>query len=431
MNILVINAGSSSLKYQLISVTNEELDSEDNVVLARGLCERVGDKGSFHKHFTEENEDVIKVPLKDHKDALEQVLDTLIKDENTPIDSLDDIAAVGHRIVQGGWYFSKSVRIDDDVIAKIDELSELAPLHNPGALMGIRACMELMPDIPHVATFDTAFFQTIPPRAYMYALPYEYYEKYKIRKYGAHGTSHRYIALRAADIIGKPLKDLKLVTCHLGNGCSVTAIDHGHAVDTSMGMTPLDGLMMGTRCGSVDPACVTFLMENLDPQEMNEIMNRKSGLLGVSGISNDLREVLDAAERGDERSILAYEMYSYSVKKYIGQYIALMAGVDAIVLTAGVGEHSTHMRRMIFAGLEPLGIIIDHKKNRNSTEAHEISDERSAVKIIIIPTNEESMIAHDAYEIARGHEAENLNPDGVVGEAKKVAGAKAANKPKS
>lgn len=401
MNVLVINAGSSSLKYQLINVENTSLGADDNEVLARGLCERVGDKGSFHKHFTEDNERVIKVPMHNHHDAVQQVLDMLIEDENTPIDSLDDIAAVGHRIVQGGGYFSKSEVIDDDVIAKIDELSELAPLHNPGALMGIRACMELMPNIPHVATFDTAFFQTIPPRAYMYALPYEYYEKYKVRKYGAHGTSHRYIALRAAEIMGKPMKDLKLVTCHLGNGCSVTAIDHGHAVDTSMGLTPLDGLMMGTRCGSIDPACVTFIMEKegLSPQEMNEVMNRKSGLLGVSGISNDLREVLEAAERGDERSILAYEMYSYSVKKYIGQYIALMAGVDAIVLTAGVGEHSMHMRRMIFAGLEPLGIIIDHKKNRISAREHEISDERSSVKIVIIPTNEEIMIAHDVYEI--------------------------------
>jgi acetate kinase len=395
VNVLVINAGSSSLKYEL-------LRAEDDKILARGLCERVGDKGSFHKHFSEDGERVIKVPMKDHREAVKQVLATLLED--APIDSLDEIQAVGHRVVHGGEYFNKSVLIDDDVIAKIDELSELAPLHNPGALMGIRACMELMPDIPHVAVFDTAFFQTIPPRAYMYALPYEYYEKYRMRKYGAHGTSHRYIALRAAEIMGRPLKDLKLITCHLGNGCSVTAIDHGHAVDTSMGFTPLDGLMMGTRCGSIDPACVTFLMEKegYTPQEMDDIMNRKSGLLGVSGVSNDLREVLEATEHGNERAILAYEMYSYSVKKYIGQYITLMAGVDAVVLTAGVGEHSVHMRRMIFAGLEPLGIIIDHKKNRSSSVEQIISDDRSTVKIIIIPTNEEAMIAQDVYDIVSG-----------------------------
>lgn len=398
VNVLVINAGSSSLKYQLMRV-------EDDKVLARGLCERVGDKGSFHRHFTSDGEQVTKVPMADHHDAVRQVLDTIVSD--APVDGLGDIAAVGHRIVHGGEYFSKSVRIDDDVIAKIDELSELAPLHNPGALMGIRACMELMPDVPHIAVFDTAFFQTIPPRAYMYALPYEFYEKYRMRKYGAHGTSHRYIALRAAEIMGRPLKDLKLITCHLGNGCSVTAIDHGHAVDTSMGFTPLDGLMMGTRCGSIDPACVTFLMdkEGYTPDEMNDIMNRKSGLLGVSGVSNDLREVLEATEHGNERAILAYEMYSYSVKKYIGQYITLMAGVDAIVLTAGVGEHSVHMRRMIFAGLEPLGIIIDHKKNRTSATEQVISDDRSTVKIIIIPTNEEAMIAHDVYDIVSGSDS--------------------------
>lgn len=408
MNILVINAGSSSLKYQLIDVVDASVSTTRNRVLARGLCERVGDRKSFHKHFTEADEKTIKTPMNTHLEAVEQVLRTLIEDPTTPIEDLSDIVAVGHRVVQGGSYFSQSVLIDDDVISKIDELSELAPLHNPGAIMGIKACQQLMPDIPHVATFDTAFFQTIPPRAYMYALPYEYYEKYGLRKYGAHGTSHRYIALRAAEIYGRPLKDLKLITCHLGNGCSVSAIDHGHAVDTSMGFTPLDGLMMGTRCGSIDPACVTFLMdkEGLSSAEMNDIMNRRSGLLGVSGISNDLREVLEAAERGDDRAILAYEMYSYSVKKYIGQYIALMAGVDAVVLTAGVGEHSIHMRRMIFAGLEPLGLIIDHKKNRESGYEHEISDERSRVKMIIIPTNEELMIAHDVFGIVSGEDEE-------------------------
>lgn len=397
MNVLVINAGSSSLKYQLVNV-------EENRVLAKGLCEKVGDADAFHKHGVDENEFVIKVPMKNHHDAIELVLDALVNGDGSPIKSLDEITAVGHRIVSGGEYFSESVFVDDDVIAKIDKCSELAPLHNPGALMGIRACMELMPNVPHVAVFDTAFYQSMPPRVFMYPLPFEFYEKYKIRKYGAHGTSHRYIAGRAAAVLGRPIEDLKLITCHLGNGCSVTAIDHGYAVDTSMGFTPLDGLMMGTRCGSIDPAVVTFLMEKegFTPAEMNSLMNRKSGLLGVSGISNDLRDVRVATERGDERAILAYDMYAYSVKKYIGQYIFAMAGVDAIVLTAGVGENCDRMRRMIFAGLEPIGIIIDHEKNRLRGFEREISDERSRIKVIIIPTNEEYMIALDVYKLVSG-----------------------------
>lgn len=397
MNVLVINAGSSSLKYQLVNV-------EENRVLAKGLCEKVGDADAFHKHGVDENEFVIKVPMKNHHDAIELVLDALVNGDSSPIKSLDEITAVGHRIVSGGEYFSESVFVDDDVIAKIDKCSELAPLHNPGALMGIRACMELMPNVPHVAVFDTAFYQSMPPRVFMYPLPFEFYEKYKIRKYGAHGTSHRYIAGRAAAVLGRPIEDLKLITCHLGNGCSVTAIDHGYAVDTSMGFTPLDGLMMGTRCGSIDPAVVTFLMEKegFTPAEMNSLMNRKSGLLGVSGISNDLRDVRVATERGDERAILAYDMYAYSVKKYIGQYIFAMAGVDAIVLTAGVGENCDRMRRMIFAGLEPIGIIIDHEKNRLRGFEREISDERSRIKVIIIPTNEEYMIALDVYKLVSG-----------------------------
>lgn len=397
MNVLVVNAGSSSLKYQLMKVEQQEL-------LAKGICERVGTKQAFHKHGLDENEEVIDANIADHDDAIALVLDSLISGPMKAIESLHEIDAVGHRVVQGGKYFQSSVLIDDDVIAKIDELAELAPLHNKAALMGINACRKHMPEVPMVGVFDTSFFQTLPPKAYRYPLPYELCEKYAIRKYGAHGTSHRYISERAAAVLDEPLEDLKLITCHLGNGCSMSAIDHGVAVDTSMGLTPLDGLMMGTRCGAIDPAIVPFLMdhEGLSTSEVNDLMNKQSGLLGISGISNDLRSVRDASEEGNERAQLAYDMYSNSVKKYIGQYMAVMGGVDAIVLTAGVGENCDKMRRMIFAGLQPLGMVLDEEKNRHRGFEREISTDSSPVKIIIIPTNEEYMIARDTYEIVHG-----------------------------
>ena len=397
MNVLVLNAGSSSLKYQLINVETHE-------VLAKCSCERGGSAEAFHKHGIDENEVVIDTPMPDHNAAMALVLEALTSGPTKAIDSLDDIDAVGHRVVQGGKYFDRSVLIDDDVVAKIDELAELAPLHNKAALMGIEACREQMPGKPMVAVFDTSFFQTIPPKAYMYPLPYELYEKRAIRKYGAHGTSHRYIAERAAAFMDEPLEDLKLITCHLGNGCSISAIDHGVAVDTSMGLTPLDGLMMGTRCGAIDPAIVPFIMEkeNLTAAEVNDLMNKKSGLLGISGISNDLRSVRQASEEGDERAQLAYDMYSNSANKYIGQYIAVMGGVDAIVLTAGVGENCDKMRRMIFAGLQPLGIKIDLEKNRAGLRGErEISTDDSEVRIVIIPTDEEYMIARDTYQLVK------------------------------
>lgn len=396
MNILVINAGSSSLKYQLV-------DFNANKVLARGLCERVGSDNSFHKHGVDDNEIVHETPLRDHEEAMQLVLSTLIEGENAAISSLSEIGAVGHRIVHGGEYFKESAMIDDDVIAKIDKLAELAPLHNKAALSGIYACQDLMPGIPMVAVFDTAFFQTLPPSAYMYPLPYEYYEKYGIRKYGAHGTSHRYISGRAADILGEKLEDLRLITCHLGNGCSISAIDHGNPIDTSMGFTPLDGLMMGTRCGAIDPAIVTYLMEkdSLTPQQMDDIMNKKSGLLGISGVSNDLRSVREASESGNERAMLAYEMFASRVKKYIGQYLALMAGADAIVLTAGIGENCEKMRRMIFSGLQPLGIVLDQEKNKQRGFERIISSDKSEITVIVIPTDEEYMIARDTFEIVR------------------------------
>lgn len=394
MNVLVINAGSSSLKYQLINV-------ETHTLMAKGICERVGSAEAFHKHGLDDNEVVIDAKMADHDDAIALVLDSLVSGEGAAISSLSEIDAVGHRIVQGGKYFDRSVLIDDDVIAKIDELAELAPLHNGAALMGIHACMNHMPGVPMVAVFDTSFFTTLPPKAYMYPLPYELYEKYAIRKYGAHGTSHRYISERAAAVLDEPIEDLKLITLHLGNGCSASAIDHGVAVDTSMGLTPLDGLMMGTRCGAIDPAIVPFVMdhENLTAEEMNNLMNKQSGLLGISGVSNDLRSVRTASEGGNERAMLAYDMFSNSVKKYIGQYIAVMGGVDAIVLTAGVGENCDKMRRMIFSGLQPLGIVLDEEKNRHRGFERIISTDDSEVQIIIIPTNEEYMIARDTYEI--------------------------------
>ncbi|MCI8367496.1 MAG: acetate kinase [Eggerthellaceae bacterium] len=394
MNVLVINAGSSSLKYQLINVEKHE-------VLAKGICERVGSADAFHKHGIDENEEVIDAQMADHNEAMALVLESLTSGPAKAIDSLDEIDAIGHRIVQGGSYFDKSVFIDEDVIQKIDELAELAPLHNKAALMGIHACQEHMPGKPMVAVFDTSFFQTLPPKAYMYPLPYEMYEKHAIRKYGAHGTSHRYIAERAAAFLDEPLEDLKLITCHLGNGCSISAIDHGVAIDTSMGLTPLDGLMMGTRCGAIDPAIVTYLIdhENLTAQEANDLMNKQSGLLGISGLSNDLRTIRKASEEGHERAQLAYEMYSNSVKKFIGSYIAVLGGVDAIVLTAGVGENCDKMRRMIFAGLNSIGIELDPEKNRERGYEREISTDESLVRVIVIPTNEEYMIARDTYEI--------------------------------
>jgi acetate kinase len=394
MYILVINAGSSSLKYQLV-------DKDTQALVGKGLCEKVGSDDSFHRHGLDNDEQVVGVYLKDHYNAVKTVLDVLLDPRQGVIQSLDEIVAIGHRVVHGGEYFNKSVVIDDEVLARIDECSPLAPLHNPPALMGIAACRELMPHALQVAVFDTAFHQTLPAKAYHYPLPYEMYEKHRIRKYGFHGTSHRYVAQRAAAFLERPLEDLKIVTCHLGNGCSVTAVDQGVSVDTSMGFTPLEGLMMGTRCGSIDPAIVAYLVNTLGMtlEEVEDMMNRQSGLLGVSGLSNDLRDVRAAAEAGHERAVLAYEMYAYSAKRYIGQYMFAMAGVDAIVLTAGVGENCDRMRRLIFEGLEPLGILLDQEKNLLRGFERVISRDDSAVKILVIPTNEELMIVQDVSRL--------------------------------
>ncbi|MDR3136747.1 MAG: acetate kinase [Coriobacteriales bacterium] len=394
IKVLVINSGSSSLKYQLVDMATE-------TVITKGICERVGADDSFHKHGIDADERVISVYLPNHYEAVKAVLEVLTDAQIGDIESLEEIAAIGHRVVHGGEYFSASALITDEVLQLIQRCSPLAPLHNPAALAGIRACRELMPDKLQVAAFDTAFHQTMPAKAYMYPLPYELFVRHRIRRYGFHGTSHRYIAERAAALLQKPLIDLKLITCHLGNGCSVAAIDHGFSVDTSMGFTPLEGLMMGTRCGSIDPAIVTYLVEELDmsAQEVSDLMNKQSGLLGISGLSNDLRDIRAATEAGNERAALAYEMYSHSVKKYIGSYVFALGGVDAVVLTAGVGENCDRMRRMIFQGLESLGIFVDQKLNSERGFERVISEERSQVKIIVIPTNEELMIARDTAYI--------------------------------
>ena len=398
MNVLVINAGSSSLKYQLINV-------ETHTLMAKGICERVGSAEAFHKHGLDDNEVVIDAKMADHDDAMALVLESLVSGQDAAIASLSEIDAVGHRIVQGGKYFDRSVLIDDDVIAKIDELAELAPLHNGAALMGIHACMKHMPGIPMVAVFDTSFFTTLPPKAYMYPLPYELYEKYAIRKYGAHGTSHRYISERAAVVLDEPLEDLKLITLHLGNGCSASAIDHGVAVDTSMGLTPLDGLMMGTRCGDIDPSVVNYLKYtlNITGHQLDEILNKKSGLLGVSGVSSDKRDVEAAAAAGNPRAQLASDMLNYQIKKTSGSYIAAMGGVDAIVFTGGIGEHDADSRAKICHHMDWLGIRVDTDKNANAHKQNkdvvEITAWGAKVRTLVIETNEELMIARDTKEV--------------------------------
>ncbi|WIF94604.1 acetate/propionate family kinase [Caminicella sporogenes] len=398
MNVLVINCGSSSLKYQLIDMKTEN-------VLAKGLVERIGIEGSRLKHETAKLDDkvVIKQPIRDHKDALKLVLDALVDEKHGAIKDMSEINAVGHRVVHGGEKFSGSVVIDDEVIKALEECIELAPLHNPPNLMGIRACQELMPNVPMVGVFDTAFHQTMPKHAYIYPLPYELYEKYGVRKYGFHGTSHRYVSQRAAEILGKDIKELKIITCHLGNGASLAAIQNGKSVDTSMGFTPLEGLVMGTRCGDIDPAIVTFVMEkeNLDINGMNNLLNKKSGVLGISGVSSDFRDIEEAAANGNERAKLAIDKFDMRVKKYIAAYAAVMGGVDAIVFTAGLGENSITNREAICENLEFMGVKLDKEKNNIRGKEAVVSTEDSKVKILVIPTNEELMIARDTIDLVK------------------------------
>ena len=399
MKVLVINAGSSSLKYQLI-------DMDAAAVLAKGLCERIGIYGSNlqHKNLVKTISVKVEQQMNDHADAIQMVVNALINPDHGVIASMDEIGAVGHRVVHGGEYFADSFIIDGKVKEALKKCIPLAPLHNPPNITGIEACEKIMPGIPQVAVFDTAFHQTMPPEAYMYALPYGLYEKYKIRKYGFHGTSHKYVAGEAAKMLGRPLEELKLITCHLGNGSSVAAVKYGKCVDTSMGFTPLDGVVMGTRSGSMDPAVVTFLMESehMNPTDMNTFMNKKCGVLGVSGVSSDFRDLTTAAQDGNEHAQLALDMFYYSVKKYIGAYAAVMGGVDAVVFTAGVGENDAPARARIIEGLEFMGIKADPEKNAKRGVQIDVSTEDAAVKTLVIPTNEELMIALDTKRLVEG-----------------------------
>ena len=395
MKVLVINCGSSSLKYQLLDMTTEE-------EMAKGLVERIGLEGSRIKLENNKGEKkVIEVPMNNHKDALAQVLDAIVSKDHGSVESLSEIDAVGHRVVHAGEKYSASVLVDEDVMAALEECVELAPLHNPPNIMGIKAIQELLPGVPNIAVFDTAFHQTMPKSAYIYSLPYEYYEKYGLRRYGFHGTSHRFVSQRTAQVMGKDVADVKLVTCHLGNGASVAAIDGGKSVLTSMGFTPLEGLTMGTRAGDIDPAIVTFLMdkENLTIDQVNDVLNKKSGVYGISGVSSDFRDVEDAAAEGNERAQLALDIFRNKVRMYIAAYAASMGGVDAIVFTAGLGENSVDDRREICKGLEFLGVEFDVDANKVRGKERLISTENSNVKVYIIPTNEELMIARDTQDI--------------------------------
>mgnify|MGYP002724176072 CR=1 FL=1 len=398
MKVLVVNCGSSSLKYQLIDMTNEE-------VLAKGLAERIGIENSVIKHEVKgKDKEVIEKDLPDHTVAIKTVLDAITDEKIGVIASMDEISAVGHRVVHGGEKFAESVVITDEVIQAIEDCIDLAPLHNPANLMGIAACKEALPNTPMVAVFDTAFHQTMPPENYLYAIPYELYEKYGIRKYGFHGTSHKYVAMRAAELIGKPLEECNLITCHLGNGASICAIKNGKSYETSMGFTPLDGLVMGTRSGLLDPSISSFLMNNADMsiKEIDNLYNKKSGVLGVSGVSSDFRDLEEAADAGNERARLALDLFVNRVQFYIGGYTALLEEVDAIIFTAGLGENSYRARESICEGLQCLAVELDETLDTGlrGKEAL-ISKAQEGVQVYVIPTDEELMIARDTVELTK------------------------------
>lgn len=397
MKVLVVNAGSSSIKYQVFNM-------EDESVLAKGLVDRVGIPGTTLEHKpTGKDEVIIKKDLPDHTAGMKLVLDVLVNSEYGVITSMDEISAVGHRVVHGGESFADSVVIDDKVKKVIRDCFDIAPLHNPPNLMGIEACQELMPNVPHVAVFDTAFHQTMQPENYLYALPYDVYEKFKVRRYGFHGTSHYYVAHRAAEMLGKKYEDCKIITCHLGNGGSMAAIKDGKVIDTTMGFTPLEGLVMGTRSGDIDPAIVWFLMDKLgmDTAEANNYFNKKSGMLGLSGVSNDLRDVLEAANSGNERAKIALAVYYNQVKGYIGNYMAKLNGCDCIVFTAGVGENGYDVRQAICTNMDYLGVEMDVEKNKVRGKEVDVSTPSSKVRIFVIPTNEELVIARDTKRLAK------------------------------
>ena len=397
MKILVINAGSSSLKYQLIDMTNE-------TVLAKGLCDRIGIDNSFIKQSRGSEDAVeIKKELKNHKDAIEAVISALTDEKIGVIKNMSEISAVGHRVVHGGEKFNSSAIINENVMEAVRECIDIAPLHNPPNIIGIEACQAIMPNIPMVAVFDTTFHSSMPEHAYIYALPYEMYEKYKIRRYGFHGTSHKFVAERAAELLGKPLSELKIITCHLGNGSSICAVNKGKSVDTSMGFTPLQGVAMGTRSGTIDPEVVTFLMEkeDLTIKGISNLLNKKSGVLGISGVSSDFRDVQAASREGNKRAKLALDIFCYDCKKYIGAYIAIMNGVDAIVFTAGVGENDFNIRQRIVDGLDFFGINIDEEKNKIRGQEIDISAAGAKVSTLVIPTNEELAIAREALRMLK------------------------------
>ena len=397
MNVLVINCGSSSLKYQVIDSVTEQ-------VLAKGLCERIGIDGRLVYTPAGGEKEVSDLAMPTHKQAIQFVIDALTNDKTGVIKSLDEIGAVGHRLVHGGEKFACSTLITDEVIQAVEECSDLAPLHNPANLIGVRACQELMPNTPMVGVFDTAFHQTMPIDAYMYGIPYEYYEKYKVRKYGFHGTSHSFVSKRTAELMGKPIQDLKIIVCHLGNGASICAVDGGKSVDTSMGLSPLEGLIMGTRSGDIDPSAMEFLCkkENLDINGILEVLNKKSGVQGLSGVSSDFRDLQAGSDEGTERCKMAVDVFCYRVLKYIGAYVAAMNGVDAIAFTAGLGENDSVVRRKIVSRLGYLGIALDDAVN-DSTRGKEveISTADSKVPVWVVPTNEELAIARETVALVK------------------------------
>ncbi|MEA5092910.1 MAG: acetate kinase [Acidaminococcaceae bacterium] len=397
MKIFVLNCGSSSIKYQLI-------DSEAKKVIAKGLLERIGTAGSFLKHYSVYDYAIeIKRPVANHTEGIQMVLDALVHKDYGVIKDLSEITAFGHRVVHGGEKFHESVLINEQVIEDIKKCIPMAPLHNPANLAGIKACMTLMPNAPHVAVFDTAFHQTIPAKAYLYGLPYELYIKYGLRKYGFHGISHKYVSGTAAKYLGKELAELRLVTCHLGNGASVAAVKHGKSIDTSMGFTPLEGLVMGTRCGEVDPAIIPFIMdkEDMTGKQVYQYLNNKSGVLGISGLSSDFRDLEKASGNGDERASLAMDIFAYRVSKYIGAYAVAMGGLDAVIFTAGLGENSPVIREKICENLGFTGASLDKEKNAVRDGIREISKDGCPVKLLVIPTNEELVIAEETERICQ------------------------------
>ncbi len=396
MNILVINCGSSSLKYQLI-------DSVSEAVLAKGLCERIGIDGRLVYTPAGGEKEITEINMPDHTVAVKSVLDALVNEKTGVIKSLAEVSAVGHRIVHGGEKFAASTIITDEVIEGIKECSDLAPLHNPANLIGIEACKALMPNVPMVAVFDTAFHQTMPEKAFMYGLPYDCYSEYKVRKYGFHGTSHSFVSKEAAKFAGLDLNDSKIIVCHLGNGSSISAVLNGESVDTTMGLTPLEGLVMGTRCGDIDPAAIEFIAKKkgLDLDGVMTLLNKKSGVEGLSGVSSDFRDLNDAMEKGNERAKLALEVFCYRVAKFVGSYVAAMNGVDAIAFTAGVGENDGLVRAWILQYLTYLGVEIDEEANKVKGDLKMLSTENSKVKVMVVPTNEELVIARDTLALVK------------------------------